>query len=41
MMEAVDKADAAQFSREDVLNPRGWELLSFLMDARTRARPLS
>lgn len=35
MMEAVDKADAAQFSREDVLNPRGWELLSFLMDART------
>lgn len=35
MMEAVDKADAAQFSREDVLNPQGWELLSFLMDART------
>lgn len=35
MMEAVDKADAAQFSREDILNPRGWELLSFLMDART------
>lgn len=35
MMLAVDKADAAQFSREDVLNPKGWELLSFLMDART------
>ncbi|MEO8299770.1 MAG: exopolyphosphatase [Burkholderiales bacterium] len=35
MMEAVDKADSAGFSREDVLNPRGWELLSFLMDART------
>ena len=35
MMEAVDKADAAQFTREDVLNPQGWELLSFLMDART------
>ena len=35
MMEAVDKADAAKFSREDVLNPEGWELLSFLMDART------
>lgn len=35
MMLAVDKADAAQFSREDVLNPQGWELLSFLMDART------
>jgi nanoRNase/pAp phosphatase (c-di-AMP/oligoRNAs hydrolase) len=35
MMEAVDKADSAGFSREDVLRPRGWELLSFLMDART------
>lgn len=35
MMNAVDKADSAGFSREDVLNPRGWELLSFLMDART------
>lgn len=35
MMEAVDKADSAGFSMDDVLNPRGWELLSFLMDART------
>lgn len=35
MMMAVDKADAAQFTREDVLDPQGWELLSFLMDART------
>ena len=35
MMEAVDKADSADFSRDDVLNPQGWELLSFLMDART------
>ena len=35
MMDAVDKADAADFSRDDVLNPSGWELLSFLMDART------
>ena len=35
MMEAVDKADSAQFSIEDVLNPKGWTLLSFLMDART------
>ena len=35
MMEAVDKADAAQFSREDIMDPKGWELLSFLMDART------
>ena len=35
MMDAVDKADSAGFSREDVLHPKGWELLSFLMDART------
>ncbi len=35
MMAAVDKADAAQFSKEDILNPEGWELLSFIMDART------
>lgn len=35
MMVAVDKADAARFTREDVLNAQGWELLSFLMDART------
>ena len=35
MMEAVDKADAAQFSKDEILNPQGWDLLSFLMDART------
>lgn len=35
MMVAVDKADAAQFSREDILTPQGWDLLSFIMDART------
>ena len=35
MMDAVDKADSAGFSAEDVLEPKGWELLSFLMDART------
>jgi len=35
MMVAVDKADTAQFSKEDILNPKGWELLSFLMDSRT------
>ncbi len=35
MMAAVDKADSAKFDKEDVLNPEGWELLSFLMDART------
>ncbi len=35
MMAAVDKADAADFTMDDVLEPAGWELLSFLMDART------
>lgn len=35
MIAAVDKADSAQFSEVDVLDPQGWELLSFLMDART------
>lgn len=35
MMTAVDKADSAAFSREDILNPTGWDLLSFIMDART------
>ncbi|MES9818573.1 MAG: exopolyphosphatase [Candidatus Thiodiazotropha sp.] len=35
MMEAVDKGDAAQFNMEEVLEPKGWELLNFLMDART------
>jgi nanoRNase/pAp phosphatase (c-di-AMP/oligoRNAs hydrolase) len=35
MMEAVDKADSAQFAMADVLEPQGWTLLNFLMDART------
>jgi len=35
MMEAVDKADSAQFSKEEILNPEGWVLLNMLMDSRT------
>lgn len=35
MMIAVDKADSARFTKEDVMTPEGWELLSFIMDART------
>lgn len=35
MMEAVDKADAAQFSRDEILDARDWVLLNFIMDART------
>lgn len=35
MMAAVDKADAAQFTRDEILAPTGWVLLNYLMDART------
>jgi nanoRNase/pAp phosphatase (c-di-AMP/oligoRNAs hydrolase) len=35
MMAAVDKGDAAQFSRDEILNPEGWVILNFLMDSRT------
>ncbi len=35
MMEEVDKADAAQFSVEEILEPKGWVLLNYLMDPRT------
>ncbi|MFO0589386.1 MAG: exopolyphosphatase [Polyangiaceae bacterium] len=35
MMEAVDKADSAQFTLDDILHPKGWVLLNYLMDART------
>lgn len=35
IMEAVDKGDAARFNRDEVLNPAGWPLLNYLMDART------
>jgi nanoRNase/pAp phosphatase (c-di-AMP/oligoRNAs hydrolase) len=35
IMDAVDKADAADFTRDEILDPQGWDLLSFLMDPRT------
>lgn len=35
MMAAVDKGDSAQFSREEILEPTGWALLNYIMDART------
>ncbi len=35
MMISVDKADSANFSKEEILSPDGWGLLSFIMDART------
>ena len=35
MMLAVDQADSAQYTREDILNPQKWTLLNYLMDSRT------
>ncbi|HYI19694.1 MAG TPA: exopolyphosphatase [Solirubrobacteraceae bacterium] len=35
LMAAVDKADAAHFSHDEILAPEGWIFLSFLMDPRT------
>lgn len=35
LMSAVDKGDSADFTIEEVLNPTGWCLLHFIMDART------
>ncbi len=35
MMDAVDKADAAQYNRDEILDPKGWDLLNFIMDPRT------
>ena len=35
IMVAVDKGDSADFTREEILEPKGWVLMNFLMDART------
>ncbi len=35
MMSAVDKSDSARFNIDEILEPTGWVLLNFLMDART------
>ncbi len=35
IMTAVDKGDSADFTKDEILNPKGWVLLNFLMDART------
>jgi nanoRNase/pAp phosphatase (c-di-AMP/oligoRNAs hydrolase) len=35
MMTAVDKADSAHFSLDEILEPHGWVLLNYLMDPRT------
>lgn len=35
MMEAVDRGDSADFTKDQVLDPTGWDLMNFIMDART------
>ena len=35
LIQAVDKADSASFTKEEILDPNGWVLLSFIMDPRT------
>ena len=35
MMLAVDKGDSADYNKQEVLDPKNWELLNYLMDART------
>ena len=35
LMEAVDKSDSGRFDKDDILEPDGWVLLNYLMDART------
>jgi nanoRNase/pAp phosphatase (c-di-AMP/oligoRNAs hydrolase) len=35
ILNAVDKSDSADFTEDEILNPTGWNLLSFIMDART------
>lgn len=35
LLNAVDKGDSADFTLDEILNPSGWVLLHFIMDART------
>jgi nanoRNase/pAp phosphatase (c-di-AMP/oligoRNAs hydrolase) len=35
MIEAVDRSDSGDLTREEIMNPQGWILLSFIMDPRT------
>ncbi|MDY7033494.1 MAG: exopolyphosphatase [Thermodesulfobacteriota bacterium] len=35
LVAAVNKSDSAQFTADEILNPKGWVLLSFIMDPRT------
>lgn len=35
LLEAVDKVDSANLTKEEILHPQGWILLGFIMDPRT------
>ncbi len=35
IMTAVDKGDSADFTVDEILNPKGWVLMNYIMDART------
>ncbi len=35
ILTAVDKGDSADFTVDEILNPTGWVLMDFIMDART------
>ena len=35
LMDAVDKGDSAGFNIDEILNPKDWVLLNYIMDART------
>ncbi len=35
IMTAVDKGDSADFTVDEILNPSGWVLMNYIMDART------
>jgi len=35
LMRAVDQADSADYSLDEILHPTGWTLLNYLMDSRT------
>ncbi|MBM4054553.1 MAG: exopolyphosphatase [Planctomycetes bacterium] len=35
LLKAVDKADSANFTADEILHPKGWVLLAFVTDSRT------
>jgi len=35
LLEAVNKTDSGNLTQEEILNPEGWIILSYIMDART------